>query len=185
MAKRTANIDLPDKSFAELQRDFNKAASNWAQEESPAELIMTRYDLLMKHRAETDEQKRELTHKLFYATMEAMKTVVDLEAKSSLNDIYATIVTEPFEHILSAENRTYAPAYAARDLTNLALMVLDDTEDSDRSDDNKKTFADFARKAMEYAERFEALKMETNPQVQTSQDISPAKRIELKAPANG
>lgn len=184
MASRTLDIGLPDKPFAELQRDFNKAAEAWAKEEIPPELIMTRYDLLMRHKAENDDQKRELSHKLFYSTIQSMKTIVDFPEENDLNPGYVTEVTQPFEQILSDANRKYAPPYAVRDLTNLALMVLDDTEESKRNESNTKHFADFARKVLEYADRFAEQKMETNPQVQTSQDIAPAKRIELKAPSN-
>jgi hypothetical protein len=114
-----------------------------------------------------------------------MKTVMYLPVENSLNSQFGAYVTMALDPLLTDEGRQYAPPNAARDLMNVSLMVLDHTEKSKRSNSNKTIFADFARKAMEYAEKFAALQVQDNLEVQTSKDISTVKRISLKEPAYG
>ncbi len=177
-------------SYDELSAAFNQSARDFVRMEPDATWLVTRYHTLLKFKASTDEEKTALVNTLCTCFEDYLKkytpdTVrwIAPEAEKSLTTI-ASALKDP-------ESIHRIPEGASKRIADLAIDLLDQAERMEKNDTipynrreeyfNKMTR--IAGIALSTAEAMQTAARDLD--VKTSKNISPAKRITLKAADKG
>jgi len=164
--------------FVKLADEFNAAADSWVNGPLAANALVTRYALLMRHCAEDDEQKRQLTSTLFKATVTMLEKV--LKNTSGLNPGYKNHMAIPLDAMAHPSAIGYLPMQAARELAGVGLAVLTHVEKITLDATDKVPFHDFAAMLLGYADTYGAAIAKRTYETATSQPIAAARPISLK-----
>ncbi|MEZ0261813.1 MAG: hypothetical protein ACAH80_12445 [Alphaproteobacteria bacterium] len=179
-------------SYEELSAAFNQSARDFLRMEPDAAWLVTRYTALLKFKATTEEQKADVVKTLCTCFEDYLKkytkpdlTWISPESEANLQRLSAALKAP--ETLKRIGDKT------AQSLADLSIDLLDQAkrmEDNDsipyknRSDYYHK-LTRFAGFALSTAEAFQAEITAREVDVKTSKNISPAKRITLKAANEG
>lgn len=164
--------------FFKLAEEFNAAADSWVRGPLVANALVTRYALLMRHCAEDDEQKRQLTGTLFNATVTMLEKV--LKNTNGINPLYKNHMAIPLDAMAHDSAIQYLPVQAARELAGVGLAVLTYVENTKLNAEDKVPFHDYAAMLLGYADTFGAAIAKRTYETSTSQPIAAARPISLK-----
>lgn len=179
-------------SYEELSAAFNQSARDLLRMEPDAAWLVTRYTTLLKFKATTEEQKADLVKTLCSCFEDYLKkyTSPDLnwispESEKNLMQISAALKSpETLKRITDKNVRTLADL--AIDLLDQAKrMEFDDHIPYKNREEYYNKVTRYAGYAISTAEAFQAEMIAREVDVKTSKNISPAKRITLKAGNEG
>jgi hypothetical protein len=179
-------------SYDELSAAFNQSARDLVRMEPDATWLVTRYTTLLKFKAETEEQKAELVKTLCTCFEDYLRkhTLPDVrwvsgESENNLKQLSTALRTP--------ESLKRIPENAAKTLADLSIDLLDqakrmqnhDSIPYNRREEYYNKVTRFAGFALATAEAFQTEIDAREVDIKTSKNISPAKRITLKAADGG
>jgi hypothetical protein len=171
---------VPEKPFHTLADEFNSAADSWTEGPLKANALVTRYALLMRHCTDNDDQRRQLTAKLFDSSLVMLGKVTKLGTQQPLNASYAGHMRVPLDAMSDETAIGYVPNDAPRRLADVALDVLAVEAKSEVDSSDRTNFTDFAKMVLEYADKFSAAISARTYDTSTSQPVQ-MKPISLKS----
>jgi hypothetical protein len=167
------------KPFNTLAEEFNAACGSWVETKISSAALLARYALLMRHCAENDEQKRELTEKLFDTTLIILSKPLKLGDYQTLSPGFKNHASTALEALSHESAIAHLTKHAPRDLANVALAVLDHAEVHKLDTEEKVPFHDYANMMLGFADSFAKAIAARTYETATSQSIA-TKPITLK-----
>jgi hypothetical protein len=179
-------------TFRELSEDFNTCASGLARSGKSAETILTRYFVLLNHKAQTDDERSATVTALFDGGMSLLRRY----AARNDNNLYGTTVTNAvkiFDALQKPESLNYLPQRAEQELADVAFalaakadaLTSDEFGSYSSFDNCREATISLSKIALKAAETAKAAMAERTIDIKTSKPITPAKRIVLKTPDGG
>lgn len=179
--------------FRKICEDFNASARDLPRSGKSSDIMLTRYALLLKHKAETEEEKAALVSTLYDCGMNLLKCYTGPNASTYIRDSAPTNIETIFSTLRRPESLKYIPEKSAGELADVALALLAKADNanenqftsSNRYDGYIRSMVTFSRTALQTADACRAAIDEREIDIKTGKSITPAKRIILKQPESG
>ena len=176
--------------FKKTCEEFNASARGLPRSGKTTDIMLTRYALLLKHKAETDEEKTALVATLYDCGIEMLKYYTGPNGSTYIRDSAPTNIETIFSTLRRPESLKYIPEKSAAELADIALELLTkaDTADDAKFHSNNqyegyiRTMINFSRTALQTADACRAALDDREIDIKTGKSITPVKRIVLKTP---
>lgn len=172
---------MQDKSFDKLSDEFNAIADSWLKGgNTNAAALVTRFNILLRHFAENDADKRALTGKLLDTTEVRLGMLTATVPSDGLTEFFTQQYVTVLDAMVAPEVVGVLPKEAPRMIAGVALDVLGLRTKGNLTSTERETYTAFSGTLLSYADKFAAAIATRTYATATSQDIAPAKPITLK-----
>lgn len=155
-------------NFSTLSREFNQTADLLASGGGHWQMAVAKYQLLMRHKTETPEQKQQLTEKMLdAATRRLEKTVRELPGSNAYSASMLESLYGIFRPLAAPENLPHLPAGAAQRVADVTLDLVRMLETYEKHD--RVTYENYNNITRNYTE-FSFFMLETAQTVKTAED---------------
>lgn len=157
-------------TFASLSKEFNATADKFAGGDGVWQMTVNKYTLLMRHKAETPEQKEALTARLLDAALTRLEKTVDEIPRmstfypSKLESLYGV-----FKALCTDENMPFMPRDASARMADAGLRTVRILEDYEKHD--RVTYEEFNKLRSNYIE-FAGFMVDAAQVVQKAEDTA-------------
>lgn len=107
-----------------LVDSFNASAADYRVGNLPASMLVSKYQALFRYKAETEENKAQLTAAMFNAVVETVRTIASPSGKLDTFDI-ADRVSPLLQQLTADENLGLVPQQAPQVLAELSIALAD------------------------------------------------------------
>jgi hypothetical protein len=167
--------------------DFRTSAKKYVDEEITTDMLLTKYGLLLKFRAQALSEKEALAEALLDGALRALSLRADPSFKGYISSSDVDSIAKLLSRLEEADSKTLVSGRAPTALAAIGMQYLQRAEEME--DSNTRTDRDrmtrLAQMCLEHAEIFQAIIDKRNEDISTSKTITPAKRISLKAANDG
>ncbi|MEZ0261814.1 MAG: hypothetical protein ACAH80_12450 [Alphaproteobacteria bacterium] len=174
---------MAEKSFEQLSSEFNTAAEGWMTGATSAATLTLRFNILLRHCTETEDNKHWLVTKLLETTLKRLGCLTPDTATDGLTDSFMEQYSTVLDALAAPEAACVMPEKAPRALADIALDVLDLRNGSKLMHTERHTYDVFSGLLLSYADKFAATISKRNLENPTPQHIAVPKQITLKKPA--
>jgi hypothetical protein len=175
-------------TFRELADEFNKSATASLTDKEDFQVTVAKYTLLMRHKAQSPEDKKELTGIMFKTAISNLEqAVTDLPDMKTFDSIQLNSISGMLRQLVEPENIRYLPQNAATKTADTTLDLLRTLENYHRSSNVandsykviKSNYTELAYFALDVA-RVMKLAEAAGPEMKTVNDIQVARPLNLK-----
>ena len=167
------------KPFRELAAEFNATAKSYLESGVSIDLLTTKYSVLIAHKASEPEEKQQLVETLYDC---GLKWLQNLSGIGKNVDNQTTLaMLSLFSRMTEDDSIQFIPKAAPEQLTDAALELIRRAEDANGGGSSTKGYiVKLAAQTLAAADKIKAAHDQAITDISTSQDITPAKKIELK-----
>jgi hypothetical protein len=174
---------MAEKSFEQLSSEFNTAAEGWMTGATTAATLTLRFNILLRHCTETEDNKYWLVTKLLETTLKRLGHLTPATATDGLSDPFMKEYSTVLDALAAPEAACVMPEKAPRAIANIALDVLDLGNGSKLMHTERHTYDVFSGLLLSYADKFTAVINKRNLESPAPQHIPVPKQITLKKSA--
>ncbi len=157
-------------TFASLSKEFNDTAAKFAGGEGVWQMTVNKYSLLMRHKAETPEQKEALTARLLDAAIKRLeKTVDDIPGMNTFSASRLESLYGVFKALCTDENMPFMPRDASARMADASLRTVRVMENYEKHD--RVTYEEFNKLRTNYIE-FAGFMVDAAQVVKTAEDTA-------------
>lgn len=167
------------RTFRELSDEFNATVQNYLRSDVTVDLLLTKYSILLRHKAEEPADRQALADALYTCGAKWLSHI----AEPSSGSLYMMPTQEMtlFSRITAEDSLPFVPARAPAELTDIALELLRRAEGPKGGDSESRGYlVRLANQTLGFADTIRAAHEKMASEVATSQDIAPGKKIALK-----
>ena len=176
-------------TFRELSDAFNEAAKSFPRSEDNPDILLTRYSLLLRHKAETDEDRMQIVNTLYECGLQMLRKFTGPRGSTTVYDDTTTNAEAVFAQLSGPESLRCIPDGAPQAMADISFDLLAKAEaaNSDhfptytRFNAYKAHMTSLAKLALKCADTFSAAIAERTVDIKTSKNIPLARRIVLKS----
>jgi hypothetical protein len=167
------------RTIGELCDEFNKTAQSYTQSNVSVDLLITKYAILLKHKAQ-DLKDRERLAGIMYDAGVQWLTQITQPGTPVVYTMPARMLAH-FNRMTAEDSIALLPARAPGELTDIALDLLRRAEGPKGGDSESRGYlVKLADQALGFADAIRDAHEKAAAEVATSQDIAPGKKIALK-----
>lgn len=175
-------------NFATLSKEFNKTAADLGAGNGNWQMAVAKYLLIMRHKADTPEQKELLTGTLLGAAIDRLeKVVAELPQMSAFSPSMLESLYGTFRPLAAPENLPFLPPAAAQRMADVTLDLVRVLETYDKHDrvtyenytNIRKNYTEFSFFMLETAEVVKAAEAQLSGTTQS--DITLGKSPHVKS----
>lgn len=157
-------------TFASLSKEFNDTADKIARGDGVWQMAVNKYTLLMRHKAETPEQKEALTARLLDAAIKRLEKMVDdVPAMNTFYPSHLESLYGVFKALCAEENLASLPRDASARMADAGLRTVRIMENYDKHD--RVTYEEYNKIRKHYIE-FAGFMVEVAQVVKTAEDTA-------------
>jgi hypothetical protein len=166
------------RTIGELCDEFNQTAQSYVQSDISVDLLITKYAILLRHKAQDMKDRERLAGIMYDAGVQWLAKIAQ---PGSVSYTMPARMLSHFNRITEEDSINLLPARAPAELTDIALDLLRRAEGPKGGDSESRGYLiKLANQALGFADAIRGAHEKAAAEVATSQDISPGKKIALK-----